>query len=55
MVTYTPSVAESFEIAESSTYKEVITCNEFVEWNIVMTEKMESLHKNQTWVKSPRG
>ena len=57
MVAYVLSVAESIEIPEPFTYNEAISSDEAAEWTIAMTEKMKSLHKNQTWelVKLLRG
>ena len=32
-----------------STYKEVISGLESVQWNLAIDEEMSSLHKNRTW------
>ena len=57
MIAYALSLTESIEISEPSTYKEVISSGEAVKWTDTINEKIESLHKNQTWelVKSPKG
>jgi len=48
MIAYALSVAESIEIHEPSTYNEAISSGEAAERIVVITEEMESLHKNQT-------
>ncbi|KAG9442249.1 hypothetical protein H6P81_018103 [Aristolochia fimbriata] len=57
LVAYALSVAETIDESEPSTYKEVIQSDNSKRWLVAMNEKMESLHKNQTWklVKPPKG
>ena len=57
MIAYALNVTKSIEIPESFTYNETNSSDEAAEWTVVMTEEMESLHKNQTWelVKLSRG
>jgi hypothetical protein len=50
-------VVEDTAVQEPSTYSEVVTSSESAQWVIAMNEKIDSLHKNQTWelVKLPKG
>ena len=49
MVAYTLQVAEEVDPNEPSTYKEVVTCFESIQWIAAMGDEMESLQKNKTW------
>ena len=58
MVAYALNVCEDIDAGEElSTYKETISYMDSKKWLIAMHEKMESLHKNSTWVlvKLPKG
>jgi len=41
---------EEIKDLEPSSYIEATSCKDVVQWRLAMTEEMESLHKNQTWV-----
>ena len=41
---------EEIKDLEPSSYVEATSCKDAAQWRLAMTEEMESLHKNQTWV-----
>lgn len=49
MVAYALQVAKEVDPHEPSTYKEVVTGTEFVQWLAAMGDEMKSLENNQTW------
>ena len=47
LIAYALSVVDNIESSEeSSTYEEVVNCNDSGKWMIAMQEEMKSLHKN---------
>ena len=58
LVAYALNVAEGIDSNEEPfAYTEVVSCDDSGRWMISMQEKMESLHKNNTWdlVRLPKG
>ncbi|KAF3667077.1 hypothetical protein FXO38_08785 [Capsicum annuum] len=50
LVAYALNVAEGIDSnKDPSYYSEVVSCDDFGQWMISMQEKMESLHRNDTW------
>lgn len=49
MVSYALQLVEEVDPHDSSTYKEVVTDTEYVQWLAAMGDEIESLQKNHTW------
>ncbi|XP_016712772.1 uncharacterized protein [Gossypium hirsutum] len=50
LVAYALNVAEDIDgNQESSTYSEVVSCEDLEKWMFTMQEEIESLYKNRTW------
>ncbi|XP_027171701.1 uncharacterized protein LOC113771304 [Coffea eugenioides] len=51
LVAYALSVVEETDIVgEPTTYSEAVSCDDSAKWLIAMNKKIESLHRNGTWV-----